>query len=152
MQSLVAQTLSLGLNTPEPAKVGEKAWYVANLENDTDKPIIFFLSPMADYGVAGHKCVVSFNDSVIYKRSTSWLDANERFSEKAIIKLAPGETIGLLGFRFPVDKPGAYLVHFTYYQDPSNMERRWATSKKVATLARGITVFKTELKEYITIK
>ncbi|UII25141.1 hypothetical protein LVD15_17750 [Fulvivirga maritima] len=153
MQSMMAQKLSLKLNHSSDAiKVGETLWYSVELKNDKEESLVLFRSIMADYKVGGYEYTISYNDSIIMHKVTDWLDMNERYSENNIIELSPGATEAPMGFRFPVTGEGKYVIDFTYYQDPSDVNKKWAKNKRAFSLAKTITAFKVNAHEEIIVK
>jgi len=153
-QVMLAQKLSLELNPgSEAVELGKKVWYNLVLTNDTDETMKLFLSPLSQYKLGGYEYTISFNGSPIVERSTWPDDSNSRYRENRIKNLYTGESRTLLGLsQFTIKEKGVYEIELTYYQDASNMNKKWAKNGKAKKLASNITTYRANLKETIVIE
>ena len=154
---LISFTVSAQKLTLEPSpqsqaiELGNRAWYFIYVTNDTDKPLVLFGSPQKEFKVANYEYIVYHNDKEIMRRTTSSLDTNEKFEDFRVSTLPVGERKLMLGLReFLLEKPGAYRIEFTYTQDPSNVDTRYAKNGKAKKAVKTVTPFTAKtVKEFI---
>lgn len=130
--------------TPKPSMLEEGRFKVF-FYNDTNSPIYLFSSHHKEYG--GNETVSEkWIDGEMFESYNKWkgMDTNSRYDSRTITSVAPGKKKHMATMSIDEKKPGNYVLKYRIKQDPTTVDKRYASNPSVAASAGRITKFEAE--------